>query len=509
VSFALLFVMGASWAVASPLLSGSDEGAHAIKAAAVVRGELRGANTGPRGRPWLVHVPASFAQAQVPLTLCYLYRTGTAGSCGFSVGGPTSIEQVNTQFGGYPPLYYLVVGLPSLAAPSALGLYLMRLVSVAITSAFLASALVSAFSWRRSRMLVLGTGVAIVPTVIYLGAVLNDSGLEISPAICLWVSLLVFVLDPPPGGGGRLLTRAGISAGALALARPLSPLWLVVIACTVLALVSRKRLAAVLRRRDVQAWAAIVAVCTVLAVVWTTSVGVAVVGRRCPSRCTSPFVTGYVLSHTDSYIRQMTGLFSYNNVAAPLFTFVLWWTLVAALAAVALVVGRRRQALVLVGLAAATIFLPVAIQVVEAYNYGILWQGRYSLPLATGIPLLAAFIIGRRSPGLELRHRRLATTAIAAIAVGHAGAFIWCLRHFMWGRGQWSFLHSQWEPPVPGIVLVIAFVAVTSAYAWWLHAHLGVSGAPVAPSMESSIAGGRGGAGRGARGDRQSGSEPG
>src|SRR5205807_1016619 len=98
---------------------------------------------------------------------------------------------------------------------------------------------------------------------------------------------------------------------------------------------------------------------------WTTSVGVAVVGRPCPSRCTSPFVTGYVLSHTDTYVRQMTGLFSYNNVAAPLFTFVLWWTVVAALVVVALVVGRRRQALVLAGLAAATIFLPVAIQLVE------------------------------------------------------------------------------------------------------------------------------------------------
>jgi hypothetical protein len=502
VSFALLFVMGASWAVASPLLSGSDEGAHAIKAAAVVRGELRGANTGPRGRPWLVHVPAPFAGAQVPSTLCYLFRSGAAGSCGFSIGGPTSLEQVNTQFGGYPPLYYLAVGLPSLAAPSALGLYLMRLVSVAITSAFLASALVSAFSWRRSRMLVLGTGVAIVPAVIYIGAVINDSGLEISPAICLWVSLLVFILDPPPDGGGRLLTRAGVSAGALVLARPLSPVWLVVIVCTVLALMSRERLAAVLRRRDVQVWAAIVAVCTGLAVVWTTSVGVAVVGRPCPSRCTSAFVTGYVLSHTDTYIRQMTGLFSYNNVAAPLFTFVLWWTLAAALAVIALIVGRRRDALVLVGLTAATIFLPVVIQLGEAANYGILWQGRYSLPLATGIPLLAAFIIGRRSPGLELRQRRLATTAIAAIAVGHAGAFIWSLRHFMWGQGQWSFLHSQWEPPVPGIVLVIAFVAVASSYAWWLRAHLVLGGAPSAPS----VAGARGGR---TRGDRQAGSQSG
>ena len=67
--------------------------------------------------------------------------------------------------------------------------------------------------------------------------------------------------------------------------------------------------------------------------------------------------------------RAGTGLFSYNNVAAPLFTFILWWTLAALLAGVALVVGRRRQALVLVGLVAATIFLPVAIQLVEAYKY--------------------------------------------------------------------------------------------------------------------------------------------
>jgi hypothetical protein len=271
----------------------------------------------------------------------------------------------------------------------------------------------------------------------------------------------------------------------------LSPLWLVLIAVTVLALVGRERLRAVLKRRDVQAWIAAAVVCTGLALLWTTSVGVAVVGRRCPSTCTSPFVAGYVLSHTDTYIRQLTGLFSYNNVAAPLFTFVLWWSLAALLAGVALVLGRRRQALALVGLVAATIFVPVAIQLVEADKYGILWQGRYSLPLATGVPLLAAFIIGRRSLRVERRHRWLATPVVAAIAVGHVGAFIWCLRHFMWGQGQWSFLHSQWEPPVPGIVLVVAFVAVTSAYAWWLRAQLVADGLQVTGPDGAECSGGR------------------
>jgi hypothetical protein len=433
---------------------------------------LHGANTGPRGRPWLVHVPGPLARAQIPFTLCYLYRTDVAGSCGLSVGGPTATEQVNTQFGGYPPLYYVAVGLPSLAAPSALGLYLMRLVSVAITSAFLASALVSAFSWRRSRMLVLGVGVAVVPTIIYLGAVLNDSGLEIAPAICLWVSLLIFVLDPPPDGGARLLTRAGISACALVLARPLSPLWLVLIAVTVVAMVGRERLRAVLRRRDVQSWIAAALVCTGLALLWTTSVGVAVVGLPLARTVSRAQVATTVLGDTGKFIRQMVGLFSFDNVAAPMFTFLLWWIVTGALVLLAVLVAQRRQLLVLGGLVAATICVPIAIELVEAYSYGILWQGRYSLPLATGVPLLAAFIIGRRSLHFERRHRWLATIAVAAIAVGHVGAFIWCLRHFMWGQGQWSFLHSQWEPPVPGIVLVVAFVAVTSAYAWWLRTQL-------------------------------------
>ncbi len=481
VAFLLFFLLGAAWAAAGPLLSGSDEGAHAIKAAAVVRGELHGAKTGSQGRPWLVHVPGPFARAQEPFTLCYLYAVGRAGSCGLSLGGPTATEPVNTQFGAYPPLYYLVVGLPSLAWPSALGVYLMRLLSVAVTSAFLASALTSALSWRRSRMLVLGLGIAIVPNVTYLGGVLTDSGLEISSAICLWVSALVFVLDPPADGGARLLARAGVSASALALARPLSPLWLAVIAATIVALCDRGRLQAVLRRRDVRVWASVVAVATGLALAWTLSVGVSVLGYAALARWSRPHIAAVVLGNTGTYIRQMVGLFGFDNVAAPLFTFVICWSLASLLVLAAVALARRRQLLVLIALVGATILLPVALDVLEARKLGYLWQGRYSLPLATGLPLLAAFIVGKARAQIEQKHRVVTLGVIAAIVVAHVGAFVWFLRHFMWGRGQWSLLHSQWEPPIPGIALVIAFGAVTLAYGWWLYSQLGGSEQPVVP----------------------------
>jgi hypothetical protein len=482
VSFVLFFLLGAAWAGAGPLLSGSDEGAHAIKAAAVVRGELHGARTGPQGRPWLVHVPGPLARAQDPFAVCYLYAVDRPGSCGLSFSGPTANQAVTTQFGAYPPLYYLVVGLPSIASPSALGIYLMRLISVAITSAFLASALTSALACRRSRMLVVGLGIAIVPIVIYLGAVITDSGLEISAAICLWVSALVYFVDPPAHGDERLLTRAGISASALVLARPLSPLWLAVIALTIMALCPKERARAVLKRRDARIWAGIVTVATGLALVWTLSIGVSIIGYSgALASWSRPHIASVVLGDTGTYIRQMVGLFSFDNVAAPLFTFVVFWTLAGLLVMLAVVVARRRQLLVLIALVGATVLLPVAIDVLEAGKYGYLWQGRYSLPLAIGIPLLAAFTVGRESAHVERRYPVVTVSAVTAIVVAHIGAFTWFLRHFMWSRGQWSFLHSQWEPPIPGLILVICFGAVAVAYGWWLHVNLGLGRQVVPP----------------------------
>jgi hypothetical protein len=261
-------------------------------------------------------------------------------------------------------------------------------------------------------------------------------------------------------------------------------LWLGIIALVIASLCGKERLLAVLKRRDVLVWAAVVSVATGLALIWTRTVGVSVLGNPGLSSWSRPHIAAVVLGQTGTYVRQMVGVFSFDNVPAPLFTFVIWWTLVSLLVLLAVAVARLRQLLVLIGLVVATIFIPVAIDVLESQKVGYLWQGRYSLPLAIGIPLLAAFIIGRRLPGLEHRRRRLATTVVAAIAVAHIGAFIWVLRHFMWGQGQWSFLHSQWEPPVPGIVLVIAFAAVTTAYAWWLRAHLAGTRAPVTTSED-------------------------
>ena len=67
---ALFALIGTIWSLASPVLSAPDEAAHAVKAAAVVRGQFLGDETGlPAGRG-TVQVPALFVRA-AELPLCY------------------------------------------------------------------------------------------------------------------------------------------------------------------------------------------------------------------------------------------------------------------------------------------------------------------------------------------------------------------------------------------------------------------------------------------------------
>ncbi len=468
VSFALFFLLGAAWAGASPIFSGPDEAAQAVKAAAVVRGQL-GGTAGPDGHHWLVRVPGPFSTSSVvAFSLCYFARTNESGSCGLTFTGPRTTQVVSTQFGAYPPLYYAVVGLPSLAGVSATSVYLMRLVSAALSSAFLASAVASALVWRRSRLLVVGLVAAVTPVVIYLGATVNDSGLEISAAICLWVSALVLLVDPPPNGATRLLARTVVAGSALAFARPLSPLWLIVVGATALALGGTRHLRAHLARRSRWVWVAVLAASTGLALGWTVTVGVDVLGKPLGAEASAPHVAAFMLSHTPTYLRQAVGMFSFDNVPAPLFTFVVSTTVVTVLVVAAVVLGRRRHVIVLLSLIAAAILIPLAIELVEARKYGLLWQGRYSVPLAAGVPLVAALIVGRGASRPD-HLRRPAAMAIVAIGLAHIGGFVWALHRFVVGaHGPWSTSHALWEPPVPAGILLLAFVLIAFVWTWWM-----------------------------------------
>src|SRR4029077_17931465 len=122
--------MAAAWSTASPLFSAPDEPAHTIKAVAAARfrftGEsvvgqgktdqcvvdVAGPPSGPITCTYYV-VPRIFAAA-VRLPVCYKFHPEIPANCAVPFSGPTRDARVASTAASNPPLYYFVVGLPSL-----------------------------------------------------------------------------------------------------------------------------------------------------------------------------------------------------------------------------------------------------------------------------------------------------------------------------------------------------------------------------------------------------------
>ena len=129
--------------------------------------------------------------------------------------------------------------------------------------------------------------------------------------------------------------------------------------------------------------------------------------------------------------------------------------------------------MLLAAIAAAVVVLPFGANLLGAHRFGLIWQGRYELPVAVGLPILAAFAlqaaVGPRCS--EGRPRDDAgPPAVAALALG--GMCCWAfaqvasvlgdLRRYAVGSGPWTALaHPVWRPPVP--VPVVAAMAVAGA----------------------------------------------
>ena len=192
-AFALYSALIILWLLAMPLFSSPDENAHVVKAAAVVRGQLLGTDEHNAAGDTLTHVtvPAAFV-SDVP---CFAHRPRVPASCAPAQTSSMRLVDATTLAGHYPPLYYAIVGLPSLFVPGAGGVYVMRLASGLLNAAFVASALLSVRRWS-SRIGPLAVGVATTPMVLFLSASVNPNALEIAAAMTVWASLLTCLAQP-------------------------------------------------------------------------------------------------------------------------------------------------------------------------------------------------------------------------------------------------------------------------------------------------------------------------
>jgi flagellin-like protein len=465
--FGALVVVTWSWALLSPIMSGHDEPSHAVRAAAVVRGQLLG-DPDPDAFP---SEPNVLITVRVPEAYLYAGRAGCfhrqpqlTPHCAPELTGTHEQVDVHTYQFRSQPAYYALVGLPSLVDPGEAGMYGMRLLSGAVCAALLASALASARAAVRPAWVVLGVAVAVVPEALYLASTISSNAVEVAAAISLWTALAAMAAARG-APAARSVARAGVALTVLVATRGLSP------AFAVLVLVA---MAIVAGREQVRGWWAVAGTRRWLAASGVVAVAslayIEGVRRWLPiEREGQGLATA--LDRLPWYLRQGVGIFGSNDIPLPDLVYGVWAVAVVSILLLALWVAPPRAGLVLVGVALAGIGLQIGAEGFALPPIGFFWQGRYALPVLVGVPILAGHLLSEHGSRLA-RLERGAPLAVAALGVTHVVALLEPVRRYAvtveGPRNPITFLTDPvWSPDTgPAWVWVALFTAGLAAAGW-------------------------------------------
>ncbi|SSC24647.1 Protein of unknown function DUF2142, membrane, partial [Klenkia terrae] len=477
VLFVALSALGGVWAVATPLYGVPDEPAHAVYSAAAVRGELFEPGDGNRVE---VRVPADFAAAGA-VPVCYAFQPEVPAGCAAAYPDVDGEASVVTTAGRYPPAYYLYAGLATFVDSGAQTVYLMRLLTAVLVGALLASATCSVLDRRRAPWTSLGLALAGTPMLFFFAGAVNPQAPEIAAAVLLWTSgaALLVTLRADPGRQLRLrdplVRRVVVGAAVLSLARPLSLLWLaLVVACLLGAFATAPALRAIVTSRAGVVGAVVVGITSLTTLGWVL-VRDSLIQQDVPIFADLPFSQAVItaVEKADNEYREMIGVFGWRDNAAPGIAYVVFTLLLGSLLLVGSSGARRRQLAVLAALAGVVLLLPGVLDLSEYESSAFAWQGRYTLPIAVGVPLLLGFFADERGQrrvdlGVTVDHsmRRVALAFGAGLVVVHVAAFVGALNRNVHGVSGWWFVSQPgWVPPLPSWLLVAGCVVVCCSLA--------------------------------------------
>jgi hypothetical protein len=479
VSTTILFALCGLWSLATPIGAAPDEPDQIVKAASVVRAELVGPRAPGRYKAVTeVTVPQSFAD-DATVANCTAFHPKTPAGCDHGLRGSDRPTKATTIVGRYPPLYYAVVGLPTLAWHSDVAVYLMRLLGGLMVSLLLGLALAVASVWSRSRLLVAAVALSATPMAVFLGSVVNPSGMEIAAAICTWTAGLVLVLDRAQRPGVPLVVSAAGAAVVFVLSRGLSPFWLAIVALSLVALAPAS-VVLLARQRAVRAGAVVVGVVSMAGVAFIVAAQTLAIypgGIKLPRTLSELGVIKRALGQSNALLHQFVGVFGWVDTPSPLEVTAGWLAMLAVLVFIGVVTSGRRQRGVVLGLLVLSVALPTAIMVSHARSDGIVWQARDGFPLYVGAVLVSGAVAGRRSSSDPADARwwtRWPAMAVvgAGVALCQAADFVWALRRYTVGLGStanpFAKVPGGWAPPLSAEVLVALALIVAGVYGCWV-----------------------------------------
>ena len=443
----------AAWVGANPPGAAPDEAAQFVKAVGTATGQGTGRPT-PQAPPsaslrdrFLTQNTRSF---QVPSAIrpdprwaCEAFTTRSA-SCLHQPPGGTAVNAGGGSIslvGLYPEPSYLPMGIAArLAGSPDAALYAGRAAGALVCLILIGiAAFALADGW-----LLLGLLIVTSPMVLFLAGSVTTSGIEVCAGIAHAATVLALVRRPHDR---RLWLAYALSGVALAVTRQFGPVWVVADAFVAAGLLGRRGVRTTVRAGGRTAVGAL----TVVGMAAAATVGwdAVVLPTVTPSVHVVTHDLGPALSQSFRSLPQLFGVFGWLDTKPPGFVSDVALAIYALVLLAGLMLGTRRQRLVLVGAVATTVVGSVVVDAVTQLPFGFGLQARYVMPLSAVTLLLAAWVVHERvGPGRILT--TVAPKLMGVVLVGGLGlAWLANARQAAGGAGgaRLFFRHPQWAPP--------------------------------------------------------------
>jgi len=172
-----------------------------------------------------------------------------------------------------------------------------------------------------------------------------------------------------------------------------------------------------------------------------------------------------IVMQTDENLVEAIGVLGWLDTVVPMGTVFVWLIAVGILFGAALVAGAGRGLIWAVVLAASIVLTSWVLELVQGNVSGLYWQGRYSIPLLVGVPLLIAGSLAS-ARGVDIRGRTVVarTVTVVALVIVNVGAWA-AARRFGVGTSG-SLLPWRWDTPIQPAPPVLLLVVHAAASIW-------------------------------------------
>ncbi len=459
VVWAALSIASIAWAASTPLGGSPDEPAHIVKAAAVVRGEFIGSLT---ASPAVTSVEVPIGLSEAAGWTCYAFNAGVGADCIGPIDSGLNLHRATTSAGLYNPIYYAMVGWPSLVIPDTQTAVLaMRAFSGILSSFFLAFAFTFLLKLVPPAIAGVSFFTALTPMVLFLSGAVNPNSLEIATGAALTVGLLCVILEVRGPRQPVILGFIAASGFLMANARGISPLWLALIGIAALIVSPWHRVRSLLAQRGVLIALAVIGLGVLLAGAWLLSTGTLGAMGVFPGAGQTSAARGfYEMLVNRTFDPGVIGVFGWLDTPAPGIVYFIWVGLFAAIVFGAFAIARGRMLYGFLFALASLLLAPPIVQALSVEKSGYIWQGRYTLVAFVFTALFGAVAIGRNRFVVSRAQVPNGIVVVMGVAVliGQIYSMTTAINRYS-GRAASSivgFLNNPtWTPPGGSVIWII------------------------------------------------------